>query len=886
VSPHKIELYNTFERPDTLGSVNNQLLRKFALIEAELAQLDEYAGRLSMTSGRFWTNEKRIDRAGRVDQQLLHDLQSVENQLHSDGLDRRNAQGLLGRTIFIRYLTDRGIVTSDMLEEFGSRELDQILRDREQAYALFDWIKETFNGDLFPVHAAERRSVRVKHLQLISNTLAGVSPTTGQGSLWPYKFDVIPIELISSIYEQFAHQRDSREAQTDGLHYTPVSVVNLVLDEVLRNIDAESRVLDITCGSGVFLVEALRRLVRMKAGSNQPTRQMIRKTLKDQIFGVDKSDAAIGVASFSLYLTALELDPDPRPPKALRFEPLIGRNLFVANAFELRDHTEACSLYKMQFGAIIGNPPWTYSGKDARATWPAGNAPPLPPRSQDFAFVWRSMELAQKDTRFGVVMRATPFFSTAKASCRARNALIDALAPVSIVNLSALRDDLFPTADYPAVVLFARLHDREDKEKLPLISVPWTAGFARSGVFEISPSDVRIATRIEVREEAYSLKAVAIGTPRDRLLLRQLTMNRYSLSDLLKDLGLRPVTGAQLLLGDKNDATHLLDLPLLDSGDIRPKIDPSTLPRFNRRKVHRPRERDVYRAPLVIFGEGMRNGRVPVGFSKSDIVYTESFYGISFAGQKKGSENLALAFAGILQSSFASWFLFLTASEFGIHKRKALLQDIEALPAPTLERIRSSAAVEAAAAVKSLDDGSKRAFQESLLRVDEAVCDLYGFGKHERLVISEGLQAAQREYIGPRAEGDLPIKSSQLTEYSSAFLEVLNAWSLALGRERYDAEIFDLGVGSALRIVCFAKGGTGQVQKTDLHESLNDVVAGIGSRIRLPIAERLAAVRELRVHTEDELFIIKPSSRRFWSAAAGLNDADATLGDGLEVESS
>jgi hypothetical protein len=117
-------------------------------------------------------------------------------------------------------------------------------------------------------------------------------------------------------------------------------------------------------------------------------------------------------------------------------------------------------------------------------------------------------------------------------------------------------------------------------------------------------------------------------------------------------------------------------------------------------------------------------------------------------------------------------------------------------------------------------------------------------------------------------------------------LEVLNAWSLALGRERYDAEIFDLGVGSALRIVCFAKGGTGQVQKTDLHESLNDVVAGIGSRIRLPIAERLAAVRELRVHTEDELFIIKPSSRRFWSAAAGLNDADATLGDGLEVESS
>ena len=48
-------------------------------------------------------------------------------------------------------------------------------------------------------------------------------------------------------------------------------------------------------------------------------------------------------------------------------------------------------------------------------------------------------------------MRATPFFSRANSSVRARNALIQALAPVALVNLSALRDELFPTADYPAV---------------------------------------------------------------------------------------------------------------------------------------------------------------------------------------------------------------------------------------------------------------------------------------------------------------------------------------------------------------------------------------------------------------------------------------------------
>ena len=129
---------------------------------------------------------------------------------------------------------------------------------------------------------------------------------------------MIPIELISSIYEQFAHDGNAVDAYKDGLHYTPVSVVNLVLDEVLRKAKPESKILDVTCGSGVFLVEALRRLVLIKSES-KPSRQLIRDTLRTQIFGVDKNESAVQIAAFSLYLTALELDPDPRPPEALRF---------------------------------------------------------------------------------------------------------------------------------------------------------------------------------------------------------------------------------------------------------------------------------------------------------------------------------------------------------------------------------------------------------------------------------------------------------------------------------------------------------------------------------------------------------------------------------------
>ena len=107
-----------------------------------------------------------------------------------------------------------------------------------------------------------------------------------------------------------------------SVYYTRLPVVSLVLDEVMDGLTGKETVLDLTCGSGVFLVEALRRLVHLKSGGDTPSRELIRTTLYQQVYGVDISEAAVRVAAFSLYLAALELDLDPQPPRALRFKPL------------------------------------------------------------------------------------------------------------------------------------------------------------------------------------------------------------------------------------------------------------------------------------------------------------------------------------------------------------------------------------------------------------------------------------------------------------------------------------------------------------------------------------------------------------------------------------
>ena len=250
----------------------------------------------------------------------------------SNGLSHPQAQALIGRAIFAQYLVDRGVIASGELDEIaGYRELHRVFADRSATEALFVWLRDRFNGDMFETSDVPANI----HLKEIGHFLAGGEPGSGQRSLFPYRFDVIPVELISVIYEQFVHtpvnNQDESSQRQQGVSHTSYAV-SLVLDEVFDGLEGHEHVLDFTCGSGVFLVEALRRLVCLKS-NQKPTRQIIREVLYNQVHGVDISEDAIRIAAFSLYLAAMELDPNPRYEAGMKFEPLIGDTLKVSDAF-------------------------------------------------------------------------------------------------------------------------------------------------------------------------------------------------------------------------------------------------------------------------------------------------------------------------------------------------------------------------------------------------------------------------------------------------------------------------------------------------------------------------------------------------------------------------
>ena len=438
VSPDRTEVYNGFGTPQPQDKAHRNRLRTFGTTPEQLDDLNTYAGRLAMETGQFWQRSTRVDRKTGVDTRLLDHLGVLERDLVANRLDPLEAQSLIGRTVFAKYLLDRDIVGPQELRDLcGYDDLPEVLGDRGPAtQRLFDWLRGTFNGDMFP---ANLQAPPVGHLRRVADFLRGDDPA-GQMSLFPYRFDVIPVELISSIYERFVHQSADNGQGTEashstgrGVYYTPLTVVSMVLDEVLDGLTGDETVIDLTCGSGVFLVEALRRLVRLKAKGETPTREMVRHTLYEQVCGVDISDAAIRIAAFSLYLTALELDPDPKEPRSRAFEPLVGTTLLEGDAHAIEE-TEAgrrvltTEAGLRKFDVVVGNPPWGYRGGTATASRRerlSGSS--LSPRGESLDFVRRGAEFAHSRTRLGLIVSARPFFARSETGLQAAQETIQGL---------------------------------------------------------------------------------------------------------------------------------------------------------------------------------------------------------------------------------------------------------------------------------------------------------------------------------------------------------------------------------------------------------------------------------------------------------------------------
>jgi hypothetical protein len=341
-----------------------------------------------LVTGETWEiYEKELNYKNRVDYKLLDNISAArehilkqfppidENDEETKKQYAKITNALLGKIIFVRYLIDREVELNfeDQAKIWKNDDLCKLLANPTKVVNFFEYLADKekgFNGDLFPLVQSEYKIVPQEAYNILIRLLKSQEIATGQQSLFDlYDFSIIPTEFISNVYEYFIGV-DNQSKQ--GAYYTPLFLVDYILTETIeKHIDENQsyncKTLDPACGSGVFLVETLRKLIdcyRLNpANDPEQYKEDIKNIAVTNIFGIDEDESAVQIAIFSIYLTLLDY-MQPREIKSFKFPNLTGTNFFDKDFFdENADFDEI--LKNNDFAFIVGNPPW-FRGKNEK----------------------------------------------------------------------------------------------------------------------------------------------------------------------------------------------------------------------------------------------------------------------------------------------------------------------------------------------------------------------------------------------------------------------------------------------------------------------------------------------------------------------------------------
>ncbi|MGA2517060.1 MAG: N-6 DNA methylase [Thermodesulfobacteriota bacterium] len=261
---------------------------------------------------------------------------------------------LIERCLFLKFLEDKNFLEPQtLLNILKNEKAEELLRK-------FDEINSALNGDIFSQDIFTSKDVPQSTLSRLYNFFT--SDYRKQIQLFPYRFDILPIELLSNIYEAFLK---IEQKISSGIYYTPPVLADLILNETLNSYLKKDRLptcIDFSCGSGVFLVEAFQRLIE-KNGCHSDF-EAKKDILKACIFGVEKDEVAARITIFSLYLKLLEGEDPNVLRKSIRsgrtkFPKLFGKNILNQNTLfdDLQFRNEDGKKFD-KFDVIVGNPPW------------------------------------------------------------------------------------------------------------------------------------------------------------------------------------------------------------------------------------------------------------------------------------------------------------------------------------------------------------------------------------------------------------------------------------------------------------------------------------------------------------------------------------------------
>jgi len=949
--PGEIRIYSAYQRPARdvdIWLASRRTLERIKQI-SNLIQMRDYS-RPAIESGLIFDRKRAsFDRRNRVDQWLLKNLRLLRQGLEGENNEKREfAHALIGRSIFIRYLEDRKVLVKGyFLDKRISRNRDyrcytDVLVNKGDTYNFFRKLGNDFNGDLFPLSEEEEETVSEDDLQILRDFLLGKS-MEGQPDLlfWAYRFNIIPTELISSIYEEFYHEYGGEEDK--GTHYTPMPLVDLILTETLTNerLEANASVLDCACGSGVFLVEAFKRMVyyeckRQDISPSQLSREKLIEFLTERIVGIDLNKAAIQVAALSLYLSFLDFREPPDIREHMELPKLVydlmeegsGKTLFCSDAFYLTSKEKShlgnvldenrkyrgrsfdvvtynkpvIPLDNCEFDIIVGNPPWgSIKQKDDQTPiyWCKAFRYPVGDKELSQCFIWRASNLLRPGGEIGLLVSTGVLFKHKDPSKKFREQWLQTNHIRAIYNFAHVRNVFFrkqkkeAIAPFMAVMLSPLMGEDFRNNKFLYCSIKKSAFIEQLQALIIDKSDLRRVNQEDVLLNDWLWKTYIWGNLNDVDLIGELKSCYCELRDKVSDYGRGYIRKGPSM--EKSTIDLGVEFELDDRCFERNVEFSKLLKTIAEGKVHRLGNTKLYNGPRLLVKRGIarsdrKTGRIRARFSDEPFAFKSTIIGFKLDKLNYDEQQIIL---GVFLSSLANYYLFLTCSTWGFWHDE--IHELEYLSMPINIPVEEEAKQRIIKAVKKITEESyggnlfdlnmpeRRSIQEEL---DESVFKAYNLSDTQKDLVRDFSKVTLDFYYnGSRSDAAKPPAIDHLEDYRDAFVEVWRDRLAERGKElecRIYAPKGGLLVGMSFDLVNLGEGAI-NVPLTDDSEWRTWFVR-LSNLVRKEWVGGIYIDRVIKELSRSSMLLVKRAERRRWTRSEARTDAQELLTEVFKLE--
>lgn len=916
IKSQEIKVYNAL---NYIKSKDKSELEEINLSQSEI--IDKFSF-WNLQSGYTWKwlqneyfeNKKKNEYRKRVNERLFQNIKEVRKKLTDESennhLSEHEANTLILRLIFIRYLIDRGIhidenfISGNTLNE-KRISFANLIKNYSRLKELFTKLNNSFNGVLFKEIDIDLDSNQAAYL---GNVFKG--EIEQQGSIFEgfffeiFDFSIIPVEVISGIYESLI---DEETKKLDAAVYTPSFLVEYVLNNTLDvylrdNNISECCIFEVAVGSGIFLVQSLRKMIEKEKELNPDTDDesfsiRIRDIAKNNLFGIDINKEALKVSCFSIYIALLDYQK-PKDIGKYPFPTLLNENLFEADFFDTTHEYNNVILQK-QPHFILGNPPWKKDKSEKHLQWVNSTSTYDKKINGKLeiaqSFVLRSKSFMTNETKAALIVTSTIFYNISSTAKGFKREFLSSCDVERFFDLSPVKQCLFEQQESPTSIIFYKLSSNESFKtnviKHQSIKVNYFLKHFRMLVIE-KFDNKEIPQQLFI-DNGWMFKVALYGGILDYTIIRRLEkISNLTLSDFIEKDSIYVGAGIKSNKGD-DYAESLIGLRLIENKQVQEYYTPITEDNKILSKddvfYESGRKKELFFGHKILIKEQAKDWtNLVISYINGDCVFKNGVNGITSTNQN----HLKYIYSYLI-SNLYSYYIFCISSGWGVSTRpQTRLQD-EYLSFPFKEYNDKNKLINLSDNfLQSFTDfysdfhlGMPQVNEQILYSINSVINEIYNVQQYEEDLIDYTLKVARYQFQESKQhlitdfsyldENHYRNQINVLKKYAEVFID---EFEKVYEGEYIQVEIYPLGHFIAMNFVF----QTNAVKEKIVYpnDKLNEakVLEKLGNLSISQITntsdptKNIFIQKDIKGFEENSFYIIKPNEYKCWHRAMAWYD--------------